>query len=249
MVFLQGRAPAGVLAKDLRSLNIVLVSGKKDHGPGEHDYPAWQIQWGQLLAAAPNVNVGLAWDFPNEDQLAAADVLIFFQKGTWNDDRAKKLDAYQARGGGAVYIHWSVNGEDRVADFSQRIGFASKGGSIRYRHGPLTLDMHNTDHPIMRNIDQLKLYDESYWLLTGDVKNVTLLGTSLEDGEATPQVWTYERGAGRVFVSIPGHYNWTFDDPIFRTLLLRGISWTAKEQVDRFNELVPLGARLSRSSN
>ena len=237
------------LAKDLRSLNIVLVSGKKDHGPGEHDYPAWQIQWGQLLAAAPNVNVGLAWDFPNEDQLAAADVLIFFQKGTWNDDRAKKLDAYQARGGGAVYIHWSVNGEDRVADFSQRIGFASKGGSIRYRHGPLTLDMHNTDHPIMRNIDQLKLYDESYWLLTGDVKNVTLLGTSLEDGEATPQVWTYERGAGRVFVSIPGHYNWTFDDPIFRTLLLRGISWTAKEQVDRFNELVPLGARLSRSSN
>ncbi len=234
------------LAKELRTLNIVLVAGKKDHGPGEHDYPAWQVQWGQLLAAAPNVNVSAAWDFPSEEQMAASDILIFFQKGAWNDDRAKKLDVYLARGGGAVYIHWAVNGDDRVAEFSTRIGLASKGGSIRYRHGPLTLEMHNTDHPILRNIDQLKLYDESYWLLTGDVKNVTLLGTSTEDGEATPQVWAYEKGAGRVFVSIPGHYSWTFDDPIFRVLLLRGICWTAKEPIDRFNELVPLGARLAK---
>ncbi len=234
------------LAKELRTLNIVLVAGKKDHGPGEHDYPAWQMQWGQLLAAAPHVNVSAAWDFPSQEQMAAADILIFFQKGAWNDERAKSLDAYLARGGGAVYIHWAVNGDDRVAEFSTRIGLASKGGSIRYRHGPLTLDMHNTDHPIMRNIDQLKLYDESYWKLTGNLSNVTLFGTSTEEGEATPQIWAYEKGDGRVFVSIPGHYSWTFDDPIFRVLLFRGISWTAKEHVDRFNELVPLGARLAK---
>ncbi len=234
------------LPKELRSLNVVLVAGKKDHGPGEHDYPAWQLQWGQLMAAAPNVTVGTAWDFPSEEQMAAADTVIFFQKGAWNDDRAKKLDAHLARGGGAVFIHWAVNGDDRVAEFASRIGLASKGGSISYRHGPLTLDIHNTDHPILRNINQLKLYDESYWKLTGDVKNVILLGTSTEDGKATPQIWAYENGGGRVFVSIPGHYSWTFDDPIFRVLLLRGISWSAKEQVDRFNELVPLGARLTR---
>ncbi len=234
------------LPRELRPLNIVLVAGKKDHGPGEHDYPAWQIQWSQLLAAAENASVSSAWDFPSDEQMATSDILIFFQKGAWNDDRAKKLDAFLARGGGAVYIHWAVNGDDRVADFSKRIGLASKGGSIRYRHGPLTLDMHNTDHPIMRNIYQLKLYDESYWKLTGEVGNVILFGTSTEDGEATPQLWAYEKGPGRVFVSIPGHYSWTFDDPIFRVLLLRGILWTAKEPVDRFNDLVPLGARLSR---
>jgi type 1 glutamine amidotransferase len=151
--------------------------------------------------------VSVAWDFPSDEQINASDILIFFQKGTWNDDRAKKLDVYLARGGGAVYIHWAVNGDDRVADFSTRIGLASKGGSIGYRHGPLSLEMHNTDHPIVRNIDQLKLYDESYWRLTGDVKNVTLFATSAEEGSATPQVWAYEKGAGRVFVSIPGHYS------------------------------------------
>lgn len=227
-------------------LNIVLVAGPKDHGPGEHDYPAWQVQWGQLLAAAPNVSVSAAWEFPDEEQISAADILIFFQKGAWDDARAKQIDKHLAGGGGAVYIHWAVNGDDRVADMSRRIGLASFGGAIKYRHGPLTLDLHSTDHPILRNLDSMKLYDESYWLLTGDVNNVTLLASSQEDGAAQPQVWSYEKGAGRVFVSIPGHYNWTFDDPLFRILLLRGIAWTAKEPVDRFNDLVPLGARMAK---
>jgi putative heme-binding domain-containing protein len=229
---------------ELRPLHIVLVAGQKDHGPGEHDYPAWQMQWGQLLSAATNLSVDSAWDFPSDDQLSKADVLIFFQKGAWNDARQKSMDAYFARGSGAVYIHWAVNGDDRVKDFANRIGLASKGGSIAYRHGPLSLQVHNTDHPIMRNINTLQLYDESYWLLTGEPQNVTLFGSSVEDGQARPQLWAYERDQGRVFVSIPGHYNWTFDDPIFRTLLLRGIAWTAHEPVDRFNELVPLGARM-----
>ncbi len=222
------------------------MAGKKDHGPGEHDYPAWQIQWGQLLAAAPGVNVSAAWDFPSDEQLATADVMIFFQKGAWNDDRQTKMDSYLTRGGGAVYIHWAVNGDERAAAFSQRIGLASRGGSIGYRHGPLDLHMHNTDHPIVRNFDKLQLYDESYWRLTGDVADVTLLATSVEDGNAQPQLWTYEKGAGRVFVSIPGHYSWTFDDPLFRVLLLRGIAWSAKEPIDRFNELAPLGARMTK---
>ncbi len=227
-------------------LKLTLVAGQKDHGPGEHDYPAWLVQWGQLLAAASETEVSVAWEFPSDQQCAESDVLIFFQKGTWNDDRQEKMDQYFARGGGAVYVHWAVNGDDRVGDFSKRIGLASQGGNIRYRHGPLRLMIHNTDHPIVRNFESLDLYDESYWLLTGEPMQVTLLGTSLEEGEATPQMWAYEQGAGRAFVSIPGHYNWTFDDPLFRILLLRGIAWSAKESVDRFNDLVPLGARMSK---
>ena len=90
------------------------------------------------------------------------------------------------------------------------------------------------------------MYDESYWKLTGDPGDVTLLATSVEDGMATPQMWVRDHQPGRVFVSIPGHYSWTFDDPLFRVLLLRGIAWTANEPVDRFNELVFPGARMSR---
>jgi type 1 glutamine amidotransferase len=108
------------------------------------------------------------------------------------------------------------------------------------------MKVHNTDHPILRNIKDFELLDESYWLLTGSEKEITVLATSDEEGAPRPQLWTYERHAGRVFVSIPGHYSWTFDDPIFRTVVLRGIAWISKEPIDRFNDLVPLGARISK---
>ena len=71
-----------------------------------------------------------------------------------------------------------------------------------------------------------------------------MLAVGLEEKTPQPLLWTRQSGKGRVFVSIPGHYTWTFDDPLFRVLLLRGLAWTAGESVDRFNELATLGARL-----
>jgi hypothetical protein len=176
-------------------------------------------------------------------------VLVFFQRGRWDDERAAAIDPFLARGGGAVYIHWAVDGRGGEAEFAKRIGLASLGGSIRYRHGEMHVDMSpGKEHPIARNFDQLDnrldIDDEAYWKLTGDPSKLDLIGTSLEDGEPQPTFWTVERGRGRVFVSIPGHYSWTFDDPAFRTLLLRGIAWTARRDVDRFNELVTLDARV-----
>ena len=58
---------------------------------------------------------------------------------------------------------------------------------------------------------------------------------------------TMEREKGRVFVCIPGHYMWTFDDPLYRVLVLRGIAWAAGEaDVNRFNELALIGARVAQ---
>ena len=92
---------------------------------------------------------------------------------------------------------------------------------------------------------QLTLVDETYWKLTGSLPADRVLATAVEDNQAQPQVWAVEPRNGRVFVSIPGHYSWTFDDPLFRVLLLRGIAWAAREPVDRFNDLVWPGAALA----
>ena len=40
------------LRGDLPGVRVLLVAGPKDHGPGQHDYPAWQKAWLQLLPAA-----------------------------------------------------------------------------------------------------------------------------------------------------------------------------------------------------
>jgi putative heme-binding domain-containing protein len=229
-----------------RPLRIVLVAGPKDHGPNEHDYPAWLIQWGQLLTAAENITIDTAWEFPSAEQLSQADVLLFFQKGDWDRQRAEAMDSYFQRGGGALYLHWAVNGNDSANEFAKRIGIASSAGRIGFRHGPLSLRIDNSKHPILRNIERLDLLDESYWLLVQSDLPVDILASSEEDGSFHPQLWTAEPGKGRVLVSIPGHYSWTFDDPIFRTILLRGIAWTSREPIDRFNDLVPLGARMRK---
>jgi putative heme-binding domain-containing protein len=225
-------------------LRVVLVAGRKDHGPGEHDYPAWQTVWQRLLSMAGEKTVSTANDWPSRDDLKAADVLVFYQQGTWTPERAKDIDRFLARGGGLVYIHYAVDGGSDAPGFAERIGLAWRGGVSKFRHGELGIDFSPGDHPIARNLDRVRFYDESYWNLIGDARKIRLLGSGIEDGAAQPLFWTAEKGKGRVFVSIPGHFAWTFDDPIFRAILLRGIAWSAGESVDRFNDLVTPGARL-----
>ena len=80
--------------------------------------------------------------------------------------------------------------------------------------------------------------------MQGDNSKIRVLATGMEEGAAQPLFWTMEPAQGRVFVSILGHYSWTFDDPLFRILLLRGIAWTARDSIDRFNELATIGVKL-----
>jgi putative heme-binding domain-containing protein len=230
-----------------RPIFVVLIAGPKDHGPGEHDYPAWQKAWAELLAAADKVEVATAWEWPAKEEFQKADVMIFFQHGDWNDKRAADIDAFLERGGGLVYVHWAVDGQKNAPDFAKRIGLAAPNGLIKYRHGPLDLAFNkDAKHPVARNFDKLAMVDESYWLLAGDLPKDRVIAWATEEKEPRPLFWSVEHAKGRVFVSIPGHYSWTFDDPLFRVLLLRGIAWTAKEPVDRFNELVWPGADVAK---
>jgi putative heme-binding domain-containing protein len=239
-------AGAPAPAEKTRPIRICLVAGPKDHGPGEHDYPAWQKAWTQLLSAADQTDVSTAWEWPSKEEFAKADVMVFFQHGNWDEKRAVDLDAFLARGGGAVYIHWAVDGQKGGKEFAKRIGLSGMG-AVGFRHGDLVLDMNkDSKHPVLRNFNKLALTDESYWNMVGDLKADRVLASAVEEGKPRPQLWSLERERGRVFVSIPGHYSWTFDDPLFRVLLLRGIAWSAREPVDRFNELVWPGANLAK---
>ncbi len=229
----------------LKPLNILLVAGKKDHGPGEHDYPAWLRMWSDLMSAGKSVTVSTAMQWPTVEQIEAADTIVFFQRGQWDAERTRAIDAHLAAGRGLVYIHWAIEGGSDAPQFAQRIGMASNSKATQYRHGPLDVSFRSgSDHPIARNFEALELIDESYWKLLGDPTKIQTIATVVEAGEVHPMFWTMEPDRGRVFVSIPGHYSWTFDDPLYRTLLLRGIAWSARESVDRFNNLVLLGASM-----
>ena len=228
-----------------RRLRIVLAGGPKDHGPGEHDYPLWQKRWSPLLATDEALTVETSEGWPTPRQLETADVVVFYSNNPgWDAAKAEELDRYLARGGGVVLIHYAVDGHDAVEALANRIGLAWKGGRSKFRHGPLDVDFSGSKHPITRGFERLQLVDESYWNLVGDPSRIDLLGSGVEEGRPQPLFWASEAGKGRVFVSIPGHFTWTFDDPLFRVLILRGMAWVAGEPVDRFNELTTLGARI-----
>ena len=61
--------------------------------------------------------------------------------------------------------------------------------------------------------------------------------SAMVDGEARPLIWTQQKGKGRIFASIPGHYTRTLNDPLFRALLLRGIAWAAGENPARLQSV------------
>ena len=234
-----------VAVADPKKLRIVLAGGPKDHGPGEHDYPLWQKRWSSLLATDETLAVETTAGWPTSRQLETADVVVFYSNNPgWDAAKAEELDRFFARGGGVVLIHYAVDGHDAVEPLADRIGLAWKGGRSKFRHGPLDVDFSGSRHPITRGFERLQLVDESYWNLVGGPSRIDLLGSGVEEGKSQPLFWARQAGKGRAFVSIPGHFTWTFDDPLFRVLILRGMAWVAGEPVDRFNELATLGARI-----
>jgi len=227
-----------------RPRHVVLVDGPKDHGPGEHDYPAWSKTWSQLLSAAPNLSVTTASVWPSAEDLKKADALVFYQRGEWNEMRDADIKGFLARGGGVTYLHWALEAGGQAPQCAQVLGLSSNSAQTRYRHGELDLDFNREgfgSHPILRNLTRLHLHDETYWNLRQDAGPLSVLATAVEEGAPHPQIWIREQGQGRIFGNIMGHYAWTFDDPLFRVLLLRGIAWSMHEPVDRFNELATLG--------
>ncbi len=241
------RSPAA--AAKLPAFTILLCDGPKDHGKGEHDYPLWKQRWSKLLALADGVVVDTASIWPSAGQFARADVICFFNNNPgWNEERGRELDAYLARGKGAVYFHWALEARAQAPDFARRLGLASNSKQTKYRHGPIDLVFH--PHPLAQgfapaNFTRAAFIDETYWNLVGDPAGVQVLASAEEDGALRPQLWTHAVGPGRVFVALPGHYTWTFDDPVFRLLAFRGMGWAAGQPEDRLFELATIGARLA----
>jgi putative heme-binding domain-containing protein len=236
---------AGASPAQPRPLKITFVTGPKDHGKGEHDYPRWRSVWSRLFTLAEAVELSIAEVSPSAQQVAESDVIVFYQKGSL--EAVKPVLQAQRPGLGLVFIHWAIEAGEEAETLAASIGLASNRRLTRYRHGPVDLVFDPAkQHPISRGFEKLHLADETYWNLVGN-GSMHVLASAMEEQQQRPQAWTVEKadatkqGPQRVFVTLGGHYSWSFDDPAFRVLLLRGIAWAAGEPVDRFNNLVRAG--------
>lgn len=205
------KAPKPQIYRKPRSLNILLVANRKDHGYHEHDYPRWMERWKVLLGGkqagsapvtmygptaglpraggpgAAGVRVETAKDWPTPEQFQRADLVVAFMGtgGIWNEARIRDLKAHLDRGKGFVALHAAVIAEKPNArPLADLLGLAWEGGTTLFRHGALDLKITDRENPIMRGLpEQIHFEDESYWPLVGDATRVKVLATA---DEATP---------------------------------------------------------------
>lgn len=269
-----GKAPKPPAEASLRPLTILFAGGVKDHPPKSHSHDVLPKRWKVLLGGAgpgdeavtnmyrpqaeadraliasgsPHVKALSTLEWPTEVQFATADVIVLYQHPKCLSDakHQQQIEAFLKRGGGLVlshYVLWNAS-----PPLAKLLGLA-KGKDSKYKHKVVTLKLPEPRHPIMHGLpDIFTLADECFWNLQGDRSKVTVLATSDEvvgdKISAEPVIWAYERGEGRVVASTLGHFDWTFDDPFFRTILLRGIAWAAGESPHRFDSLIMRGIPL-----
>jgi putative heme-binding domain-containing protein len=247
---------ASALALDARSsatsrrLSIVLIASKQDHGPAQHDYPAWQKNWHGLLVQSPNVIVEDAWLWPAPEQFAHADVLVFYYwNRDWDESKLRELDDFLARGKGIVLLHSATIGNPVVEQLAERTGLASDSEKTKYLHTPIDLKIVATNNPIMRGLPkQIHFIDEPYWPMIGVTNKVEVLASAPVDGGDWPIMWTFQKDQGRVFASIFGHYTWTWEDPIYRLIVLRAIAWAGGENTALLESLATSGLEMQSNA-
>jgi type 1 glutamine amidotransferase len=238
-------------------LRIFIRAGEKTHGPDQHDHPRFLREWTELLKQR-GARADGAMTFPTAEQLEATDVLVMYAQdaGNINPEQRANLDKFLKRGGGIVAIHDAVCGTN-AQWFKTVIGGAWEYGTAGYFEGEMSFYYQDLNHPITRGASNFDFDDEMYYHLNL-MPEARILATTYQpdqrnkrDGrlfpsvyDLAPQMWTYEKDNYRAFVCIPGHNYKTFNLPHFRAVLLRGIAWAGKRDVNLLASKEELGSLL-----
>jgi putative membrane-bound dehydrogenase-like protein len=213
-------------------LHIFLRGGPKTHGPGQHEHELWVREWSGLLRQRGAIVEG-AVRFPTREELSRTDVLVMYaaDAGSIHGEERRNLESYLERGGGIVAIHDAVCGDDPQW-WKGVIGGAWEHGHAKWHEGTTDLYFTDREHPITADAGNFRFNDELYTDLHLDPAARVLARGFHSVFDASPQTWIFEKGNYRAFVSIQGHEWTSFSHPGWRALLLRGIAWSGRRDVD-----------------
>jgi type 1 glutamine amidotransferase len=242
-------------AAQAKPRKIILIAGKKSHGPGEHEYSKSVRLLKVLLDRSPNIHgikTEIYFDgWPQDDSvLDSADSIVVISDGMeWHpltaaEDRVRAIQKQIDRGCGFMTLHFSTY---VTAKYSEQAlewngGFFNYDGDPAGRSDLKTLETDVTlpspRHPISRGVSPYHYKDEFYYKID------FLPGAKIDPLVRVPALssipnqqtvaWAFERKNGGRSVGITfGHYyeNWRLND--YRKLILNAIVWTAHAKVPK----------------
>ena len=235
------------LAQADKPLRIYIRAGAKTHGPGQHDHPQFLKDWKPLLESR-GAKVEGSLNFPSPGELENSDVLIIFDQNgaTITAEQKPSLEKFLQRGGGIVVLHDGICGKE-PAYFKTIAGGAWEHGKdkSKYFEGDIAYYFQDSEHPITKGVANWDCEDEIYWDLQMMPEAHILAASYAPDKrnskegkilpsvyDIVPQMWTYERDNFRAFVSLIGHNYKSFNLPQYRAVLMRGIAWAGKRDID-----------------
>ncbi|MEJ7605238.1 MAG: ThuA domain-containing protein [Bryobacteraceae bacterium] len=243
-------------AADCRPRKIVLIAGKKSHGPGVHEYVK-SVKLLKVMLDRSNlkgVRTEIHFNGWPEDAktLEDADTIVMISDGQdgelyspvpfMTEERMQVMARQMKRGCGLVTFHFSTFSPDKYsAQMLDWVGgyfdWQDDSGARKWYSAIKTLDTEvepaTPNHPILRGFTPLAYKEEFYYnirFLEPDPRLNPILRVPALPGTAAQQTvaWAVERAdKGRGFATTTGHAYSNWQNDSYRRVILNAIAWTA----------------------
>ena len=237
-------------------IRVLLIAGNEAHKwhNWEQTTPVIKAQ----LELDPRVKVDVSTDIEAAltKDLAGHDVLVQNSYANWQDPKSLSPEAQKAwvdflqNGGGLVVVHfangaWNFSlpmaGASDWPEYRQivrRVWNHQGEGDAKSGHdafGPYQVAVTSLPHEISSGLKDFGIIDELYYRQDGTEPIEPLITAHSKDTDRDePLAWTYTYGKGRVFQTLLGHSDRTYEAFEACEMLRRATAWTANRRVIAF---------------
>ena len=155
------------------------------------------------------------------------DALLFYNMNPdipAEDPVAEVLDTLGDTSQGVVVLHHALLAYPRSSAWSAMVGVADRTTFEYHGDQELTVNVAAPDHPIIRDLDDFTVHEETYVMNEPDGNSEVIL-TANHPRSMRSIGWTRKYRNARVFNLQLGHDNRVWEHPSFRTIIERGIHW------------------------
>jgi type 1 glutamine amidotransferase len=250
-----------VPALDAQPKKIVLIAGKKSHGPGAHEYVKSVKLLKVMLDRSPNlkgVRTEIHFNGWPEDPRAldSADTILTISDGQdgdkyspvpfMTDERMQVLERQMKRGCGFGTLHFSTFTPEKYGPqilewgggyFQWQDAAGQRNWYSQIKTVEADVAIAAPDHAIARGLEPFRMKEEFYYKIRfrdSDTRLKPLLRVPAlaESPRDNVVAWAVERaGGGRGFGTTMGHAYDHWKHPQFRRFVLNALVWSAGAEV------------------